>query len=72
MPSPIEFIVQFVLEKAVDEPFWRRAHIYRALATVVGDPKESEQLEKLAGELEAAEKRCRDFEQEFIKRTGAP
>lgn len=69
MPSAKEFIINFVLDQAIDQPSRKRIQIYRALATFSGDPGEAKRLSGLADDLECAEKKSREFNFEFKSKT---
>lgn len=61
MRNAHKVLFDFVLDKAMAEPARRRVEIYRALAEVAGDPVVTKDLTRLAGELEEADRRCREF-----------
>lgn len=61
MPNRHKELFDFVLDKALAEPARKRVEIYRALAEIAGDPVMTRDLQKLARELEEADRRCREF-----------
>lgn len=56
MSQPIQRILQFVLEKAEEEPVARRAGIYRDLARFVPEESAARTLHSLADQLERLER----------------
>ena len=54
-------VVNFCLDHAEQVPVTRRVSLYRGLAEICADAQESAALNKLADELEAADRRCREF-----------
>jgi hypothetical protein len=54
-------LIHFVLTAAEQEPVSRRIGLYRGLAEICGDERESAQLRDLADHLEGVEKRCGEF-----------
>ena len=68
MVNPHLELIQFVLERAENEPVSRRARLLRALASICGDQKEQQQLGDLALHLERADALCREFNFSFVKK----
>lgn len=64
-----EFLINFVLEKALAAPNAQRVRLYRALAVVCGDQQEGANLTALADSLEQTEKLCREFNFSFVQKT---
>jgi hypothetical protein len=60
-----EKLVQFVLEQSAEQPLSRRISLYRSLAEIVGNQKDTLRLKRLAEELERADKRCAEFTFQF-------
>lgn len=61
MSDPRTELFEFVLTRAESEPAQRRVKIYRALAEFAGGAELTKKLNELADELEAADRRCREF-----------
>lgn len=57
----LQTVVEFCLEHAEAAPVARRAFLYRGLAEFCGDAAEQSTLLQLAADLEAADRRCREF-----------
>lgn len=54
-------------EHAQSLPVARRAKFYRGLAEFCGDKTEGAEFNQIAAELEAADRRCREFHFQFCK-----
>lgn len=65
MASNKDTLVEFVLRHAANEPVHQRVKVYRALASYLGHTKQEKELLDRAGELEAADRRCREFAFQF-------
>jgi hypothetical protein len=50
-----------VAELAAQKPIRERINLYRAAAEFAGSPEDAAPFLRLAGELEAAERRCHEF-----------
>ena len=71
MDNNWEIIIDFVLDKAVQEPVHKRVQLYRSLAEVCGDEQETRRLHHIADQFSEAEKSCRDFNFSFSEKTKA-
>ncbi len=65
MSSLYQEVVRFAKEKADEQPVLKRIRLYRGLAVLCGDPETKTELNKLANELDAAERHCREFKFKF-------
>lgn len=63
--------LKVVLKVAENLAVRRRIQIYRGVADLCGDPEEQRELRKLASDLEASERLCREFRFRFIQKTSA-
>ena len=61
MDSDRNILVRHVLDTVDGLTLTKRVHVLRGLASVIGDPDETSDLNQLADELEAADHRCREF-----------
>lgn len=59
--TPIEDLHAFVIEASLSLPAARRARIYRALAEIIGDERTSLELQQMAEDLEAIDRRSRQL-----------
>jgi hypothetical protein len=66
--NPIQVVVSVCLEAADTLPASRRVQLYRSLAEICGCPTEASQFKALANDLEAADRRCREFAFQFHQR----
>lgn len=57
----LQTVLDFCLQHADAAPLARRVLLYRGLAEFCGDAKESRGFLQLAADLEAADRRCREF-----------
>lgn len=57
----LQTILDFCISKSELEPIRERVKLYRALANICGSPQLAAKLCHHADELEAADKRCREF-----------
>jgi hypothetical protein len=58
----IDFLFTFVMDQAASQPISNRIKIYRSMAELVGvENPEATELNHMANELEATEKKCRQF-----------
>lgn len=70
-PSPVKIgenrikLIWFVLEQAEKQPVEKRVELYRSLADIVGDEKESNFLNTYAEELERSELKGHQFMIQF-------
>ena len=62
------FLIEFVMERAHEATTSDRIRIYRALSDFVGSPEETAELQNLAADLDAADRRCREFAFNFIRK----
>ena len=67
MVNPRTELFEFVLAKLENEPIHRKVRILRALSHYAGEAELTNKLTTLAADLEAAEKRCREFAFQFQK-----
>jgi hypothetical protein len=65
----LSLVVETCLQAANDLPVTRRASLYRALADFCGVPQQSADLQKMAADLEAADRRCQEFAFAFTQQT---
>ncbi|HYE33525.1 MAG TPA: hypothetical protein VEH27_19040 [Methylomirabilota bacterium] len=70
MAKPLEHIIHFVVDRAQNEPVSKRVELYRALADVCGDEKESLKFSDLAEQLEATAAQERQIAFDFRNRFG--
>jgi len=61
MPDHRTILFDHVMRTAQQEPVAVRSNLYRALAEYAGNPDQTDQLLKLAAELEAVDQRCFAF-----------
>lgn len=61
MKSHREILFAFVLDRISSEPIHTRIPVLRALAEYSGNPVDSERLQRIADQLEAADRLCREF-----------
>lgn len=62
MRSPaMQEVLSTCLEHAESLPVRRRASLYRGLAEFCGHPQEAREFNQLAADLDAADRRCREF-----------
>lgn len=65
MKNNRQALIQFVLDQALSQPVSNRIEIYRALAEMVGDQKESNKLLSMANDLETFEREHARFTFDF-------
>lgn len=61
MTTELRTIIEFCLEHAESASVQKRISLYRGLAEICGDKADAAKLRSVADELEAADKRCREF-----------
>lgn len=61
MLNATDELIEFVAEQAMTLPARKHARILRALADRCGSDKEAKDLCQQAADLEAADRRCREF-----------
>ncbi len=65
MKSPVRFLDEYVMQRAAAEPVSVRANLYLALATVATNTKKARELQALARELKAIDRRHDRLQLEF-------
>ena len=68
--KPLTAISKFVLTRLEAEPVRERVKLYRALAEIVGTPKQHRELRALADELEGIERRHGELALDFKSACG--
>lgn len=65
MKTDLEIALEVLLRASVNEPIRNRCAVYRTAAEWCGNEVEATKLKRLAAELEAADRRCREFAFQF-------
>lgn len=65
MTKELETVISFCLQHAESSPVLERVFLYRGLAEFCGNERMAAEFCRMADDLMAAEKRCKEFHFEF-------